>query len=118
MESFQAPQLDSQNRLKVDRVGLDAVREHNRAVKDIAFKPSGSTELSQPKYGQEDPDNEEHSGGNKWAGGVSNYLLYITWSWTENTFVIACFRLEDEIPLVSVAGVDICDFTRDMISNR
>ncbi|KAF8581136.1 hypothetical protein K439DRAFT_1517023 [Ramaria rubella] len=56
--------------LKVDRVGLDAVREHNRATKDIVFKPSGSTELSQPKYGQEDPDNEEHSGGNKWAGGT------------------------------------------------
>ena len=54
----------------MQRVGLDAVREETKRIKELAFKPSGSTELSEPKFGKEDPKNEEHSGGNTWAGGV------------------------------------------------
>jgi von Willebrand factor A domain-containing protein 8 len=55
----------------VKRLGLDALREDTKTIKDIAFKPSGATDVSEPKYGKEDEKNEEHSGGNTWAGGVS-----------------------------------------------
>ncbi|KAF8508458.1 AAA domain-containing protein [Hysterangium stoloniferum] len=56
--------------LKVERVGLDAVREDRKEIKEISFEPKGPKELNEPKFGKEDPKNEEHSGGNTWAGGT------------------------------------------------
>ncbi|TDL27843.1 hypothetical protein BD410DRAFT_781753 [Rickenella mellea] len=56
--------------LKVDRLGIDAARETSKKqVKDVKFEPK-NTELNEPKYGKEDPKNEEHHGGNTWAGGT------------------------------------------------
>ena len=60
----------------MQRVGLDAVREEAKHIKNLAFKPSGSTDLKEPKFGKEDPKNEEHVGGNTWAGGVSYLSLF------------------------------------------
>jgi len=37
---------------------------------DIEYEPSGSTELNEPKEGEHDPKNEQHTGGNRWAGGT------------------------------------------------
>lgn len=55
------------------RVGIDAVRgeelsKEEKEAKVIEFEPTGSTELGGPKEGKH--DNEEHSGGNTWAGGT------------------------------------------------
>jgi hypothetical protein len=58
--------------LAVKNVGLDAARQVvQKKVLDIKFEPSGSSSLDKPKFGQEDPNNEPHTGGNRWAGGVS-----------------------------------------------
>ncbi|KAH8112896.1 AAA domain-containing protein [Phellopilus nigrolimitatus] len=60
-----------QHGLKVKHLGLDAARATaKKQVKTIDFKPKGPTDLKSPKYGKEDPNNEEHSGGNTWAGGT------------------------------------------------
>jgi len=40
-------------------------------IKDLSFEPQGNTSLNEPKFGKEDEKNEEHHGGNTWAGGVS-----------------------------------------------
>ncbi|KAI5120535.1 hypothetical protein M0805_004543 [Coniferiporia weirii] len=57
--------------LKVKHLGIDAAREATKKqIKDVKFEPSGSTELKEPKFGKEDEKNEEHSGGNTWAGGT------------------------------------------------
>ena len=61
----------STKRLKVRHLGLEAARETaKKQVKDVKFEPKGSTDLKEPKFGKEDPKNEEHTGGNIWAGGV------------------------------------------------
>lgn len=57
-------------RLAVKHLGLVAAREASRKkVLDIKFSPKETT-LSQPKYGKVDPNNQPHTGGNTWAGGV------------------------------------------------
>lgn len=61
----------SADRLKVNRLGLDSARNAaKKDVKEVQFEPNGPTDLGAPKFGKEDPNNEEHSGGNTWAGGV------------------------------------------------
>lgn len=67
--------------LKVKYLGLDAARASatdalGKRVRDIKFEPKGSTSLNEPKYGKEDPRNEEHHGGNTWAGGVRHLFQY------------------------------------------
>jgi hypothetical protein len=53
---------------------LDAAREAaKKKVKDIQFDPK-QTDLDQPKEGEH--DDKEHSGGNKWAGGVSSLFFF------------------------------------------
>jgi von Willebrand factor A domain-containing protein 8 len=42
-----------------------------KKVQDIHFEPK-NTSLDQPKEGEH--DDKEHSGGNKWAGGVSSQI--------------------------------------------
>ncbi|EPQ51988.1 hypothetical protein GLOTRDRAFT_132574 [Gloeophyllum trabeum ATCC 11539] len=57
--------------LAVKQLGLEAAREAaKKKVLDLRFEPKGSTDLSAPKYGKEDPKNEPHTGGNTWAGGT------------------------------------------------
>ena len=53
-------------------MGLDATRENaQKRVLELKFEPKGSTELSKPKVGKDDPNNQPHTGGNTWSGGVS-----------------------------------------------
>jgi hypothetical protein len=60
--------------LAVKKLGLDAAREATtRRIHDIGFEPTGNTDLSEPKEGEHDADNEPHHGGNRWAGGVSSF---------------------------------------------
>jgi len=76
--SFSLPTsyLSSQYRLQVPNLGLDAARENvKKKVQDIHFEPK-STSLDQPKEGEH--DDKEHSGGNRWAGGVSSHKLKMT----------------------------------------
>ncbi|BGP19567.1 hypothetical protein JCM10213_000167 [Rhodosporidiobolus nylandii] len=58
--------------LRVERVGMDAVRgrelSKEEKAKVVQFEPTGSTELSGPKFGK--VDDKEHSGGNTWTGGT------------------------------------------------
>ena len=62
--------------MKIQHLGLDAARDAaKKKVKDIKFEPKGNTDLSGPKFGKVDPKNEEHSGGNTWAGGVSKAIM-------------------------------------------
>ncbi|KAL6302276.1 AAA domain-containing protein [Sparassis latifolia] len=57
--------------LAVKRLGIDAAREVSRKkIVDVQFEPKGRTDLSNPKFGKEDPNNEPHVGGNTWAGGT------------------------------------------------
>ncbi len=56
------------NSLTVPHLGIDAARESAKKIQDIQFEPK-ETDLSGPKEGKH--DNEEHSGGNTYAGGVS-----------------------------------------------
>lgn len=71
--------MSAPNSLKVKSLGLDAAREAaKKRVKDVQFKPIGPTDLNEPKFGKEDLNNEEHSGGNTWAGGVSTSILMDT----------------------------------------
>ncbi|KZT28299.1 hypothetical protein NEOLEDRAFT_1129681 [Neolentinus lepideus HHB14362 ss-1] len=56
--------------LTVKNLGLEAARETTKKILEIKFEPEGSTELSKPKFGKEDPENEPHTGGNTWAGGT------------------------------------------------
>lgn len=68
--------------LKVKHLGIEAAREAaKKRVNDIEFEPQGKTDLSEPKFGKEDPKNEEHSGGNTWAGGVSTFSYYMQSEW-------------------------------------
>ncbi|EPT01986.1 hypothetical protein FOMPIDRAFT_1119374 [Fomitopsis schrenkii] len=61
--------------LLVKHLGLEAAREATqKKVLDLQFNPKGNTDVSSPKFGKEDPDNQPHSGGNTWAGGVSDAL--------------------------------------------
>ncbi|KAI0643818.1 AAA domain-containing protein [Trametes meyenii] len=61
--------------LVVKNLGIGAAREAaQKKVLDVKFEPKGSTSLSEPKFGKVDPDNEAHTGGNTWAGGVSDAL--------------------------------------------
>ncbi|KAK0451876.1 AAA domain-containing protein [Armillaria borealis] len=53
--------------LTVPHLGLDAARESAKKIQDIQFEPK-ETDLSGPKEGKH--DNEEHSGGNTYAGGT------------------------------------------------
>lgn len=71
-------------RLVVKNLGLDAARQVvQNKVMEIEFKPTGSTELDKPKFGKEDPNNEPHTGGNQWSGGVcvtaSGSAFWLTW---------------------------------------
>ena len=51
-------------------LGIDAAREAaKKKVQDLHFEPA-KTELTEPKEGEH--DDKQHSGGNKWAGGVSS----------------------------------------------
>jgi len=60
--------------LQVPHLGLDAAREAaKKKVKDVQFDPK-QTDLDQPKEGEH--DDKEHSGGNKWAGGVSSSSIF------------------------------------------
>ena len=36
---------------------------------DIEYLKNGKTDLSGPKHGKVDPENQPHVGGNQWAGG-------------------------------------------------
>ncbi|EIW79654.1 hypothetical protein CONPUDRAFT_137936 [Coniophora puteana RWD-64-598 SS2] len=57
--------------LEAGPLGLDASRESmKKKPVDIEYEPSGSTELNEPKEGEHDPKNEQHTGGNRWAGGT------------------------------------------------
>lgn len=62
------------NKLKVDRIGIDAVRgggdktEPKKRPMVIEFTPKGSTELDKPKMGKE--TDKAHVGGNTWQGGT------------------------------------------------
>lgn len=57
--------------LAVKSLGITAAREAaKKQVLDLKFEPKGDT-ISEPKFGKEDPNNEAHTGGNTWAGGVS-----------------------------------------------
>ncbi len=54
---------------------MSAAREAaKKQVLDLKFEPKGDTSLTEPKFGKEDPDNEAHTGGNTWAGGVSFFV--------------------------------------------
>lgn len=65
--------LDCCNRLKVQHLGLDAAREaSSKKRNEVKFEPKGKEKVKGPKEGREDPNNEEHSGGGTWAGGVSH----------------------------------------------
>lgn len=64
--------IDQTSRLKTRHLGLEASRENvNKKVHDIKFEPKNPKPASEPKFGKKDPNNEEHHGGNTWAGGVS-----------------------------------------------
>ncbi|KAI0372412.1 hypothetical protein BV20DRAFT_939833 [Pilatotrama ljubarskyi] len=61
--------------LVVKNLGIGAAREAaQKKVLDVKFEPKGDTTLSEPKYGKDDPDNQPHTGGNTWAGGVPDAL--------------------------------------------
>lgn len=52
-------------------LGIGAAREAaQKKVLDIKFEPKGDTSLSEPKLGKDDPENNPHTGGNTWSGGV------------------------------------------------
>ncbi|KAG6857487.1 hypothetical protein H0H87_002112 [Tephrocybe sp. NHM501043] len=53
--------------LQVPHLGLDAAREAEKKVQEIQFEPS-TTDLTKPKEGKH--DDQEHSGGNTYAGGT------------------------------------------------
>ena len=61
--------------LDVPRLGLEGAREATKKIQDVQFEPK-ETNLSGPKEGKH--DDKEHSGGNTYAGGVRQYLLWIT----------------------------------------
>ena len=55
-------------------LGLDAARVAiKNKVEEVEFTPK-DTSLSEPKEGEH--DDKEHHGGNRWAGGVSDFLLF------------------------------------------
>ncbi|KAH9931510.1 AAA domain-containing protein [Fomitopsis serialis] len=61
--------------LMVKRLGLDAARDTaQQKVLDVKFEPKGRTDVSSPKFGKVDPQDKPHTGGNTWAGGVSDTL--------------------------------------------
>ncbi|KIY70240.1 hypothetical protein CYLTODRAFT_488278 [Cylindrobasidium torrendii FP15055 ss-10] len=55
------------NGLQVSHLGLDAARESAKKIEDIQFVPK-ETDLAGPKEGKH--DDEDHHGGNTWAGGT------------------------------------------------
>ena len=64
--------------LLVKRLGLEAAREAaQKKVLDVKFEPKGNTDVSSPKFGKEDPNNQPHTGGNTWAGGVSGVSILL-----------------------------------------
>lgn len=52
-------------------LGLEAVREAKKTVQEIQFAPK-EDKLDAPKEGVH--DEKQHSGGNRFAGGVSRNL--------------------------------------------
>ena len=59
----------------MQQLGLDAARESgNKKRNEVKFEPKGKDQLKGPKKGREDPNDEEHSGGGTWAGGVSDLM--------------------------------------------
>jgi len=113
--------------LDVSHLGFEAAREAAR-LKAVAlakaaaeskespereFEPK-ETSLSEPKEGQH--DDKEHSGGNKWAGGVRIFcgLILLLCPYSGHFF----FRLEEETLLGWAAGVDISDIIKEGRSNR
>lgn len=64
-------------------MGLDAAREAVKKIQDVEFDPK-ETELGEPKEGKDDPNNEEHQGGNTWAGGVGSSSPFIRLSLTSS----------------------------------
>ena len=100
--------------LVVKNLGLDAAREATKKkVLDIQFEPKGDTTLDNPKFGKEDPNNEPHSGGNTWAGGVSKIQFHSCVLLTSGIF-----RPVGGILLEWAAAGDTCVSTKGMISNR
>ena len=76
------------------------------------FKPK-ETSLSEPKEGQH--DDKEHSGGNKWAGGVRLFLRFISQLCAYN---FPSFRLEEETLLEWAAEGALSDTIKEARSNR
>ena len=64
---FPRPNGRSSQSLQVKHLGIDAARDAVKKIEDAHFK-SEETNLNGPKEGEH--DNEEHFGGNRWAGGV------------------------------------------------
>ena len=85
------------------KLGISAAREATeKKVLDLKFEPKGDTSLNKPKYGKEDPNNEAHTGGNTWAGGVRHFHSPKCFS------RLIRIRLEDATLLVSGGGVATC----------
>lgn len=80
----------------------------------MKFEPTGDTKLDKPKFGKQDPDNEPHSGGNTWAGGVS--VLGITTIYFTVTHGVC--RLAEGTLRDWVGAEVTCVYTKGMISNR
>ncbi len=64
---FPRANIHSSRRLQVKHLGIDAARSAAKKIEDAHFEPD-KTDLNGPKKGEH--DDKEHSGGNKWAGGV------------------------------------------------
>ncbi|KAI0634180.1 AAA domain-containing protein [Trametes polyzona] len=61
--------------LVVKNLGIGAAREAaQKKVLDVKFEPKGDTSLSEPKYGKDDPENQPHTGGNTWSGGIPDAM--------------------------------------------
>lgn len=95
--------------LQVPHLGLDAARESaKKKVQDVHFEPK-NTDLDQPKEGEH--DDEEHSGGNRWAGGV-RFFQPISHLFSLHP------RLAEETQQAWVAVGATNVSTREAISNR
>ncbi|KAI0827475.1 AAA domain-containing protein [Trametes gibbosa] len=61
--------------LVVKNLGIGAGRDAaEKKVLDVKFEPKGDTSLSEPKFGKDDPENQPHTGGNTWSGGIPDAL--------------------------------------------
>jgi len=60
--------------LEVSNLGLDAAREVVKKVNDVEFESTNKI-LDEPKEGKH--DDEEHSGGDTYAGGVGLHFIEV-----------------------------------------